>query len=722
MILTSINNPDIDYRTHMRRFQIILAVLLCLFVNTAIAEIKLVPESKLVPETKYELVTELITHIIETYHYKNKPLNDSLSSLILDKYLDSLDPNRSYFFDSDIKSFEKYRDKLDDALRQQDLSPAYEIFKKYRTRVDERVKYAIELLSHNYNFDKDEDFIFDRRDLPWPSTQAEMNEIWRKRVKNDILNLRLAKKDKAEYKSTLEKRYKRIRTSTFQLNSNDVFQTFINAYTTSIEPHTAYFSPRVSENFDISMRLSLEGIGAVLTSDNDYTVIQDIVPGGPADLSKQLHSDDMITGVGQGPNGEIVDVIGWRLDDVVDLIRGPKDTIVRLEILPKGSGPAGPNKIITLTRNKIKLEEQAAKSSIIDIPDTGKRIGVIDVPTFYIDFAAQARGDKNYKSTSRDVRKLIAELKKQDIEGLIIDLRGNGGGSLSEALELTGLFIKEGPIVQTKDSTGQVEINNDPDPGIVYSGPLAVLVDRNSASASEIFAGAIQDYQRGVIIGEPTFGKGTVQNVVDLNRFIRNSDDDHGRLKTTIAQFFRISGGSNQFKGVIPDIIYPTAKNASEYGERSLPNALPWDHVKPAKFTKVNAPIDKVAKIENKYEARIKSDKAFQLLMKEMQLVEKATENKKISLMESKRIKERDQLLNTKRELENQLRIAHGLAPIPENADLSEVENDEDEDKTDVLLNETALILNDLINIAYNQPAGLKAVQQNSTPGINNNL
>ena len=706
----------------MRYFRIILFILLSLLLSVASAEVRLVPESDLVPQQKHELATELITHIIETYHYKNKPLDDKLSSSILDRYLESLDPNRSYFYASDIKSFEKYRDKLDDALKEQDLSPAFDIFKIYRNRVDERVKYAIELLSRNYSFDKDEDYVFDRRDLPWPTSKDEMNEIWRKRVKNDILNLKLAKKDESEYKSTLEKRYERIRTSTFQLNSNDVFQTFINAYTTSIEPHTAYFSPRVSENFDISMRLSLEGIGAVLTNDNDYTVIQDIVPGGPADLSKQLHSEDIITGVGQGPKGDIVDVIGWRLDDVVDLIRGPKDTIVRLEILPKGTGPGGPNKIITLTRNKIKLEEQAAKSSIIDIPDTNKRVGVINVPTFYIDFAAQARGDKNYKSTSRDVRKLIADLKKKDIEGLIIDLRGNGGGSLSEALELTGLFIKEGPIVQTKDSTGQVEINNDPDPDIVYTGPLAVLVDRNSASASEIFAGAIQDYQRGIIVGEPTFGKGTVQNVVDLNRFIRNSDDDHGRLKTTIAQFFRISGGSNQFKGVVPDIIFPTAKNAAKYGERSLDNALPWDQVKPAKFTKVNAPIEKAAKTEDKYKARIKSDKAFQLLMKELQLVEEANESKKISLMESKRVKERDQILDTKRELENQLRIAHGLPPLPKDADLSEIENDENEDKTDILLNETALILNDLINIAYNQPAGLKAVQQNDTPGINNNL
>ena len=702
--------------------RIICGLVLSLFFAVIYAEIPSVPESSLAQAERHQRATEIITHIIDSYHYKKKPLDDALSSAILDRYLENLDPNRSYFLASDITAFEKYRNTLDEALKKQDLTPAFEIFKVYRKRVDERVTFAMKLLQDDFAFDKDEIYIYDRRELPWPATEAEMNDTWRQRVKNDILSLKLADRKQEEYSSTLHKRYERIRTSTHQLDANDVFQTFINAYTTSIEPHTAYFSPRTSENFDISMRLSLEGIGAVLSSDNDYTVVQQIITGGPADLSKQLNKDDKIIGVAQGKTGEIVDVIGWRLDDVVDLIRGPKDTVLRLEILPKNTGPEGPHRIITLTRNKIKLEEQAAKSSIIELGENS-RIGVITLPTFYVDFAAQSRGDKDYKSTTRDVRKLVRDLQKENIDGLVIDLRSNGGGSLSEALELTGLFIEEGPIVQTKDSSGRVEINNDPNPGIEYGGPLAVLVDRNSASASEIFAGAIQDYQRGIVIGEPTFGKGTVQNIVDLNRFVRNSEDDHGRLKTTIAQFFRISGGSNQFKGVVPDIIFPTAKDDSKYGERSLDNALPWDQVKPAAYVKVNAPVDLFSLAYDKHRTRIKSDRAFQLLLEERNLIEETNERKSLSLLREKREAERDQLAQTRRNLQNQLRLVQGLQPLPENTDMEEFEADSeetDETKYDILLNETANILYDLINSGRMSPRELQAIQQEKPDAINN--
>lgn len=657
------------------------------------AETPTVPLSELKPELQHEESTEVILHIIDSYHYKKKPLDDSLSSSILDTYLDNLDPNRSFFTTSDIKDFEHYRYQLDDDLKKDDLDPAFYIFKRYRQRVDERVHYALDVLKTDFDFTKDEEYRFDRRDLPWPATEAELDNIWRKRVKNDFLNLKLAGKKPDEIRGTLRKRYERLRTSTFQLNSNDVFQSFINSYTTSIEPHTAYFSPRTSENFDISMRLSLEGIGAVLHADTDYTEVQDIVPGGPADLSKQLQPGDKITGVGQDKTGEMVDVIGWRLDDVVDLIRGPKGSVVRLEILPKGRGPEGPSKIIELVRDKIKLEEQAAKSDVVKLP-SGARIGVINVPTFYSDFAAHARGEKDYKSTTRDVRKLLKKLKSENVSGIIIDLRGNGGGSLSEALELTGLFIESGPIVQTKDSSGRIDINRDPDPDIAYAGPLAVLVDRHSASASEIFAGAIQDYRRGIIIGEPTFGKGTVQNIVDLNRFIRDTSADHGKLKTTIAQFFRISGGSNQFKGVVPDIIFPTAKLNTEKGERGLHNALPWDHVEPARFRPANAPVNEYNRVRELSKKRIKSDQLFQLLLEQQKIIYNAEEQKTISLVESKREKERDELNETTKRLQNEFRVAQGLKPLPENADEEEYEKVE---PVDVLLQETAHILWDLI-------------------------
>ena len=706
----------------MKFFRLFI-LLLTLPASLAIhAQIPTVPVSELVPTKSQEETTKIITEYIARYHYKNKKIDDKLSSSILDRYLDSLDPNRSYFMAQDIQSFEKYRDKLDDALIDDKLDAPFQIFRVYRQRVSERVDYAIKLLDTKFSFDVDENYMFDRKDQPWPANQQDMDELWRKRVKNDLLSLKLSGKKDTDYRDTLRKRYERIRTSTEQLNSNDIYQTFINAYTTSIEPHTAYFSPRASENFDISMRLSLEGIGAVLTTDNDYTKIQHIIPGGPADLSKQIKDNDLIVGVGQGETGEIIDVVGWRLDDVVDLIRGPKDTIVRLEIIPANSGPEAPNKIITLTRNKIKLEEQAAKSSVIDIPGTDRKVGVIDVPTFYVDFAAQARGDKNYRSTSRDVRKLLADLSKQNLEGIIIDLRENGGGSLTEALELTGLFIKEGPIVQTKDSTGRVEIDKDPDPRIIYSGPMAVLVDRNSASASEIFAGAIQDYQRGLIIGEPTFGKGTVQNIVDINRWFKGSDADHGRLKTTIAQFFRISGSSNQFKGVIPDIEFPTVDDAGKYGERSLDNALPWEQVKPAKYYKVKAPLDKYDLVRQMFKQRIAHEKAFQLLMKEVKLINETNKSKSVSLMESKRIKERDQLLQAKRDLENEIRVAQGLPPLK--GDLTDQDNnaEEEDKKTDILLNEAAYILDDLIKVSNQGQSGLKAAQRTSASADDNNL
>ena len=691
-------------------------------VSSAQAVVTTVAEEDLVPEQKHERATEIITHIIGSYHYKNRALNDQLSASILNQYLENLDPNKNYFMADDIHRFSVYKDRLDDAIKKEDLSPAFDIFRTYRQRVSERVDYAIALLEHDFSFEEAEEYQFDRSDLEWPEDKKQINEIWRKRVKNDMLNLRLTGKETDDYKETLRKRYQRIKTSTFQLNANDIYQSFINAYTTSIEPHTAYFSPRISENFDISMSLSLEGIGAVLSSENDYTTIQRIIPGGPADLSKQLEAEDRIVGVAQGKGGEMVDVIGWRLDDVVDLIRGPKDTVLRLEILPKDTGPGGINQIITLTRNKIKLEEQAAQSSIIELEESNARIGVINLPTFYIDFAGQARGEKNYKSTSRDVRKLIKELNQEGIEGLVIDLRGNGGGSLSEALELTGLFIKEGPIVQTKDSTGRIEINRDPDPKIAYAGPLAVLVDRNSASASEIFAGAIQDYERGLIIGEPTFGKGTVQNVVDLSRLDRGSEDDLGRLKTTIAQFFRVSGGSNQFKGVIPDIIFPTYNKDSEYGERALENALPWDQVRPAKYSKVHA-ANNLDDLRRKHQSRIESDRSFKLLLEEVALVQEVSDRKSITLLESERKQEREKLEKAKRELQNEFRLSRGLAPLPEESEDEDLKSDEEdeEDKFDILLNETARILHDWITTP-SLSTDVQTVEHSKPAAINNNL
>ena len=661
------------------------------------AEIPLVSVNDLESGKQYEKAAEIIRHIIDVYHYRKKPLDDELSSQIFDNYLKSLDQNHSFFVQSDIDEFERYRERLDNALQRPDLSPAFEIFKRYRKRIEQRVDHALKVLDSEFDFSIAEDYQFDRRDSNWANNSSELDELWRKRVKNDYLGLLLAEKEESDIRDTLRKRYERLKTSTFQLDANDVFQTFINAYTTAIEPHTSYFSPRTSENFDISMRLSLEGIGAVLRAETDYTQVQKIVPGGPADLSKQLFAEDRIVGVGQGEDGDIVDVIGWRLDDVVDLIRGAKDTVVRLEVLPKDTAHKGPNKIVSIVRDKIKLEEQAAKSSIIDIQGASGRIGVIDVPTFYSDFAAQAAGDRNYKSTTRDVRKLLKELDQENVDGIIIDLRSNGGGSLSEALEFTGLFIESGPIVQTKDATGRIEVNNDPDPGIAYAGPLAVLVDRNSASASEIFAGAIQDYQRGIIIGEPTFGKGTVQQIFDLNRLARNTGNKHGRLKTTIAQFFRISGGSNQHKGVVPDIVFPTAVTADDHGERALDNALPWEKIKPARYISASAPVDSFARAQQQFDLRVQSNKLFQLLLEQQAISQSASEKKVVSLLREARQNEREELLATQLKLRNEFRLAQGLEPL---SDAEDESDEEEEEPIDVLLEETAQILFDLISPA----------------------
>ena len=712
------------YQAIMRFKRFGLSVILLALTIGVQAKVQLVPGEELQPADKHQRAVDIITHITTAYHYKQTDLDDAMSEKIFKNYFDSLDPNRSYFTQQDIEQFSNYRDRMDDALRDKDLQIAFEIFKTYRQRVKERVEYATGLLDEQFNFERDESYRYDRQDMPWPKNEAELHETWRKRVKNDYLLLKLAEKPAEEIKKTLRDRYDRIVTNTFQLNADDVFQTFVNAYTTAIEPHTAYFSPRTSENFDISMRLSLEGIGAVLTSETEYTEVQRIVTGGPADASGKLHANDRIIGVGQGKEGEIKDVIGWRLDDVVDLIRGPKGTTVRLEILPKGIGPEGPSKTIELTRNKINLEQQAAQSRVLDLDNSDARIGVIELPTFYMDFAAHARGEEDYRSTTRDVRKLITKLQKEkNIDGLIIDLRGNGGGSLTEALELTGLFIGGGPVVQTKDSSGRIEVNDDPDPDVFYRGPLAVLVDRNSASASEIFAGAIQDYNRGIIIGEPTFGKGTVQNIIDLSRFDDSSDTELGRLKTTIAQFFRISGGSNQYRGVVPDIEYPTARLSEDYGERAYDNALPWDNIEPAQYEPARAPTEKFKAARQSHEERVDDNEQFNALIKRTKYLEKEREDKTVSLNLDKRRSEREKLLAEQDELDAEYRNAMGLN-IEENEDSGNGEESgakDEQEQPDVLLREAGRILNDLIVPPDEMPERLHADQKSTAaqqPGM----
>jgi len=660
-----------------------------------------------VSSEKQQRTLKLINYLIDKSHYRSIDLDDDFSEKVLQAYLKQLDPSRSFFIQSDIDQFSKLRHEFDSFIKQGTLKPAFAIFSIFRTRVEQRVEFALTRLHQEFDFSLEETYELDREDSEWASSSEILNDLWRKRIKNDILGLRLAGKEEKEIIDTLDRRYTHIARRTRQFKSEDVFQTFTNAYVTSVEPHTSYFSPRASENFKINMRLSLEGIGAVLQTDNEYTLVRRIVPGGPADRGGQLGTEDRIVGVGQG-NSDIVDVIGWRLDDVVELIRGPKASTVRLEVLPGESGLEGETEIIAIVRDEIRLEEQAARKKILDLEtDHGfSKIGLIDLPSFYVDFEGMHSGDPDFKSTTRDVRKLLEEFRQDNIDGLVIDLRGNGGGALTEAIALTGLFIEQGPVVQVENSGGNVQVDRDPDPEIVYNGPLAVLVDAYSASASEIFAGAIQDYHRGLIIGEPTFGKGTVQNLVNLNRFARN-DGNLGQLKVTIAQFFRVNGDSTQFRGVIPDLAWPSAERGDDIGERAYENAIPWRQIKKADFAPfLDSPDNSaLSKTRTRHEQRISDNPEFRYYMDVSNINRERREITRITLNEDARKSERKLRDQQRLEIENKKRAALGeevfiSIDLLENFDKKEEKRSELERKPDAFVMESARILGDYIHFA----------------------
>ncbi len=673
------------------------------------------------PSLDQRLRSNLATKFLANWHYKDTKLDDELSVKIFDRYLDLLDPNFSFYLASDIETFSPYRLRLDEALQHSDPTPAYDMFNVYVERVHERVKFARAQLEQPMDFTIDENYSWDREDVQWAKSVAELDEFWRQRVKNDYLRLRLADKEDEAILETLDDRYKNLDRRISELNSDDIFQFFMNAFAQSIEPHTAYMSPRSSENFEISMRLSLEGIGALLGRENEYTSIASVVPGGPADKEGSLKAGDRVTAVGQGQNGKMQDVVGWRVDDVVDLIRGPKHTIVRLEVLHEDVGINGPATIIEIVRDEVKLEEQAAKSRIIEIPGEGEevvKVGVIDLPVFYLDFNGRAKNLPDYRSSTRDVRNLIDEMKAEGIEGLIVDLRNNGGGSLLEATTLTGLFIDEGPVVQVRNSSGRISTEEDTDPGMAWEGPMAVLVNRYSASASEIFAAAIQDYGRGLIIGETTFGKGTVQNLVDLDDYAPSSDAGKmGQLKITMAQFFRVNGGSTQKRGVEPDIHFPSAGDKEDYGERSLENALPWTSIPSARY-KVEGNLDRmVAVADFRYHDRIASNQEFAWLISDVEEFNLNKDKKEISLLETTRREEMEKD-EAKREARKAARESNGpllddsdaLAdagePVEATVDADDDANDEeeDDDRPDLLLRESARIVGDMIELNSDEP------------------
>ncbi|MBK5278073.1 MAG: carboxy terminal-processing peptidase [Bacteroidia bacterium] len=594
----------------------------------------------------YGKEAKVISYILDNNHYRKLRLNDSLSSAILDKYIKELDNNRSYFIASDLKDFEKFRFSIDDLTRNENVEPAYEIYRVFRKRYSERMDFVMNNLIHQeFDYSIDEYYETDRDKEAWATNIAELNDIWRKIIKNQSLGLKLTGKTQEEIEDVLKKRYQRFIKSVSQFTGEDVFGVYMNAITESYDPHTNYLSPKASALFTQSMSLSLEGIGAQLQTENDYTKIVRIMPGGPAEKSDLIHSNDLIIGVAQGLEGEMVDVIGWRIDEVVKLIKGPKGTTVRLSFLPSQTGVNGSSKEIKLVREKIKLEDQEAKRSTINYQSNGRnlKLGVINLPNFYMDFEEYQKGNVEYKSTTRDVKRLITELQAEGVDGIVMDLRNNGGGSLAEAIDLTGLFIKDGPVVQVRNSAGKVDVGYDDDNKVVYSGPLLVLTNRFSASASEIFAGAIQDYKRGVIVGESTFGKGTVQQVLPLKRFIVDTEEV-GDLKLTFQKFYRVTGSSTQHKGVSPDIKLPSALGESQYGESANPSALPWDVIKPTPYKKVSNVGDSIlSALSKSYLERSKFDTSLKQYVAETEELKKNLAQTKISLNETVRKHEMEQ-------------------------------------------------------------------------------
>lgn len=666
------------------------------------ADISTVTSPVLLPKRELDMVSVDILRQLHYTHYHQLPIDDTLSSRVFDRYLYDLDSDRLYFLKTDIKDFEKWRFRLEDALKVGDLEAGFYIFNRYQQRVVERIKYILAQLNNgldSIDFTVDESILIKRKDAPWANDIKALNELWRKRLKSSVLSMKLAGKPLDEIQKNLIKRYRSQLNRTLQVNSEDATQAYIDALTHTFGPHTQYFSPRTVDNFNINMSLSLEGIGAVLQSENEYTKVVRLVPAGPADKAKELKPADRIAGVGQGLTGEIVDIVGWRLDDVVQLIRGPKGSIVRLEIIPSNTSNPHETKIINITRNTVKLQEQEAQSDVLMIEQnsTSYKIGTIKIPAFYIDFKALQKQDKNYKSTTRDVRALLQSLKQQNIDGLILDLRNNGGGSLREANSLLGLFIEEGPTVQVKNANEHVDLLKNYGSTMYYEGPLVVLVNRLSASASEIFAGAIQDYNRGIIIGGQTFGKGTVQTLRELDR---------GQLKITQAKFYRISGESNQHKGIVPDIFFPGIYDLNEIGESALDNALPWDHISQAKydtFAKSLKPI--IAKLNERHQTRIATDPDFTFLLEKIKSLKKIREEKSISISEPKRKQEQIAFDKMRLQRENTRRSAKGMPLLEklekesDDDDVQQTSTKDKDSKDDTLLTESGRILADFISL-----------------------
>lgn len=690
----------------------LLWILWALATTAHAAEVESAPPPILSPQTQQLEAAHTSARILTRYHYKVMPLDNEMSEQIFNRYLKSLDSEKLFFTQADIDHFSGARTKLDDAIFSEDLTVPFAIFNLYERRFVDRLTYARGLLKRGFDFNQKEIYRFSRSKEAWASSEDEIQDAWRKRVKNDWLMLKLAGKSDTAIRDTLDKRYNKSLSRIYKNKSEDVFQIFMDSYAMSIEPHTNYLGPRASDKFNIDMKLSLEGIGAVLVEKNEYTTIRELVAGGPAMLSGKLNIGDRIVGVGQGKDSAPTDVVGWRIDDTVDLIRGKKGTVVMLDILPANASLDGKHKLISLVRDKINLEEQAVKKSIIQVKsgDVTQQVGVISLPTFYMDFEAYSKGDKDFRSATRDVSRVLEELKKDKVDSILIDLRNNGGGSLSEAIEMTGLFIDKGPVVQQRNANGEISVQSDKGEGVAWDGPLGVLINRGSASASEIFAAAMQDYGRAVIVGEPSFGKGTVQTIINLDEISNNDQHKFGGLKMTVAQFFRINGGTTQLRGVVPDISFPTATDDDSFGEASFDNALPWIQIDAADYQPAGNLSGLLPLLETRHDARVRNNKDFQYLQEDITEFKERRKTNTISLNLAERRKEREarETKEKLREKDSDAYTADIKHKVPRDDGLQANErslNDElaaekaQKNAKDILLDEAVHILGDEVDL-----------------------
>ena len=674
--------------------------------SQAPASTSALPPGALAPSERHRLVARRVGMILEDTHYRRTDIDDRMSAQVYGRYLDFLDGQHSYFLASDIAEFDRYRLRFDDMIRTGEIEPAYVIFARFQQRNRERIRFALAQLDKEPDWTVNESFEFDRSKATWEPGDAALDELWRKRVKNDALSLMLAGKTWAEASDTLRKRYDRVLKRVDQVSAEDVFENLMNAYARTYDPHSSYFSPRNSEEYRIQMSLNYEGIGASLQLIDDFVTVMNVIEGGPAAVAGTLKPTDRIVGVAQGADGAFTDVIGWRIDDVVQLIRGKGGTLVRLHVLPGGAAPGTPEKTLEFKRNKVTLEAQAAQKSLHTLERGGRsyRIGVINVPGFYQDIAAENAGDEDYRSTTRDVHRLIDELQKEKIDGLVLDLRGNGGGYLPEATALTGLFIDRGPVVQLRDAGGRTEVLDDPDPGAVYTGPLAVLVDRFSASASEIFAGAIQDYRRGVVLGQQTFGKGTVQNLVPLDGYAKKPVN--GQLTVTIGKFYRVTGESTQLRGVSPDVPLASLIDLKDVGESALDEALPWDRIPGVPFRP--APSEGVVPtmLANEEGVRAAADPDYRWLVADIAAVQEARKQTSVSLNLKTRIEERNSIDHDRLTRENKRRAALGQTALKSAED---IKND---DTPDIVLNQATEVMADMVGGAAGGALAPKTVSR----------